>query len=220
MRSEEAGLLQNPDIRSHPAWADYQAALDHVCGLSAVFVSTPPLEHENLLAIRHAGSDLLMVLRWAPEPYLEWRQANIRALVKAMVEWVNEGHEAWPRDVRVVWKLLTQHSARSLDLGSMGSHLGTRPARLGDEFTRVTGLPFRQWLSSERCAHASRMLIREPQKTIGEISAACSPQSISQFNRNFLTFTGMNPRTFREAYLPLEKQSGGKPATPPQAGPP
>ncbi|GAA5481482.1 hypothetical protein Hsar01_00691 [Haloferula sargassicola] len=152
----------------------------------------------------------MLVIPGPAEPYLAWRRGSVLALAGAMIRWTAiDGDPAaeeqpWPRPVKVVWKLLTQHSSRSLDLGSLGGHLGVRPARLGDEFTRATGMPFRQWLGSERCATGSRLLVEEPARTIGEIAARCSPQSISQFNRNFLAFAGQSPRDFREAFAPTD----------------
>ncbi|GAA5481483.1 AraC family transcriptional regulator [Haloferula sargassicola] len=201
MMHQPTGRLAVADVTSHPAWPDYAAALEHLAG-------RPPVTGDAEYAdFAHTGEEPLVVratdrdrpVLWIPSPPspLEWRRKSMMLLTQAMIQWINQGRGPWPKPSRVVWRLIQNHSDQALDLGSIAKHLDLAPARLGEQFTLATGSSFRRWLGEERCARAAMMLLENPEQPIAEIASNCSAQSVSQFNRNFLSATGSTPRQFR-----------------------
>ncbi len=201
MMHQPPGRLAMADPTAHPAWPDYASALEHLAGRAPATGETehPDFGHtsDEPLVVRAKGREHPVLWIPAPAPPLEWRRKSMMLLTQAMIQWMNQGRGPWPKPTRVVWRLVQNHSDQPLDLGSIAKHLGMAPARLGEQFTLATGSSFRRWLGEERCARAAKLLLQHPQQPIAEIASNCSAQSVSQFNRNFLTATGSTPRQFR-----------------------
>ncbi|MBB5353577.1 AraC-like DNA-binding protein [Haloferula luteola] len=201
MIHQPSARLAQVDLMSHPAWPDYQSALEHLSRRPIATHEAAGLALENAdgppVVVRTSAGDRPVLWIATPQAPLDWRRNSLMQLVQAMIRWVNMGRGPWPKPTRVVWRLIQNHSDQSLDLGSIAKHLDMAPARLGEQFTLVTGLSFRRLLGEERCACAAKMLLEHPEQPIAEIAISCSGQSVSQFNRNFLSATGSTPRQFR-----------------------
>lgn len=189
--------------QSHPAWADYAHALEHLCGMAPVVreVGEPGDEGRVWTEVAFDGG------RWRveaamPEAWLSWRAKSVVRVLEAMRQWMekHQPHGAWPEPVRVTWRLAVRHSQTDLSLSSIASHLGVAAPPLGGLVQKVTGLRFRQWLREERVAAAVRRMAADPEVRIGELATSLSPQSVSQFNRSFLLATGLSPSAFRTMF--------------------
>ena len=66
-------------------------------------------------------------------------------------------------------------------------------------FKQELGQTFREYLSRSRVTEACR-LIEEGRLRMNEIAFEVGFQSVSQFNRNFLTFVGKSPSAYRDAF--------------------
>ena len=204
MNQHVAERLVGPTVTDHPAWPDYRGVLEHLSGhpviLDAKIEPSDTLEDfESGLVVYSADRNRPVLKVLAPDPPQEWRLDSIVQLLHAMIQWMNDRRGPWPKPSRVVWRLIQNHSDQPLDLGSIAKHLDMAPARLGEQFTQVTGSSFRRWLGEERCSCAAQLLLENPNRPIAEIASVCSRQSVSQFNRNFLSATGATPRQFRRS---------------------
>jgi AraC-like DNA-binding protein len=67
---------------------------------------------------------------------------------------------------------------------------------LSENFKRVTGINFVEYVARTRFANACDLL-RNPNLRISEIAFTAGFQSLSQFNRVFKTFSGKSPTQYR-----------------------
>ena len=67
---------------------------------------------------------------------------------------------------------------------------------LGRYFRKETGVSIKQYLNTVRLERA-KVLLKETDKTILEISLDCGFQNVTYFNRKFVEATGLSPTKFR-----------------------
>jgi len=72
---------------------------------------------------------------------------------------------------------------------------------------QVLGSTFRCLLRDERVALSCRLLLGT-ELQISEIAGRLGGQSLSQFNRNFASATGLSPRSYRAKFARVQKDSG------------
>jgi AraC-like DNA-binding protein len=100
-----------------------------------------------------------------------------------------------------IWKarkFIEEHSSEELSLTKVAKAVGMNANYLSENFRRVTGINFVEYVARARFATACDLL-RNPRLRISEIAFAAGFQSLSQFNRVFKRFSGKSPTEYRAA---------------------
>jgi len=100
-----------------------------------------------------------------------------------------------------IWKArnyIEKHSGEELSLTKVANVVKMNANHLSENFKRVTGLNFVEYVARTRFANA-RDLLRDSNLRISEIAFAVGFQSLSQFNRVFKRFSGKSPTQYRAA---------------------
>ena len=106
-----------------------------------------------------------------------------------------------------IWKArkyIEKHSGEELSLTKVASVVNTNANHLSENFKRVTGINFVEYVARTRFANACDLL-RNPNLHISEIAFAAGFQSLSQFNRVFKRFSGRSPTQYRVAELSADR---------------
>jgi AraC-like DNA-binding protein len=102
-----------------------------------------------------------------------------------------------------IWKArkyIEEHAGEELSLTKVANVVHMNANHLSENFKRVTGINFVEYVARTRFANASNLL-RNPKLRISEIAFAAGFQSLSQFNRVFKRFSGKSPTQYRAAGL-------------------
>ena len=95
-------------------------------------------------------------------------------------------------------KYIDEHSREELSLTKVAKAVNTNASYLSENFKRVTGIKFVDYVAHVRFKNACDLL-RNSTLRISEIAFAVGFQSLSQFNRVFKRFSGESPTQYREA---------------------
>ena len=95
-------------------------------------------------------------------------------------------------------KYIDEHSREELSLTKVAKAVNTNASYLSENFKRVTGIKFVDYVAHVRFKNACDLL-RNSRLRISEIAFAVGFQSLSQFNRVFKRFSGESPTQYREA---------------------
>ena len=108
------------------------------------------------------------------------------------------GQRAEPVAIWKARKFIKEHSGEELSLTKVAKAVGINANYLSENFRRVTGINFVEYLARTRFA-TSCDLLRNGNIRISEIAFATGFQSLSQFNRVFKRFSGQSPTRYRAA---------------------
>ena len=100
-----------------------------------------------------------------------------------------------------IWKArkyIEKYSGEELSLTKVANVVKMNANHLSENFKRVTGINFVEYVARTRFANACDLL-RNPNLHISEIAFATGFQSLSQFNRVFKRFSGKSPTQYRAA---------------------
>lgn len=97
-----------------------------------------------------------------------------------------------------IWKArkyIDEHSREELSLTRVAKAVNMNANYLSENFKRVTGINFVDYVAHARFKNACDLL-RNPRLRISEIAFAVGFQSLSQFNRVFKKFAGRSPTQY------------------------
>lgn len=100
-----------------------------------------------------------------------------------------------------IWKArkyIEEQAGEELSLTKVANVVNMNANYLSENFRRVTGINFVEYVARIRFAHACDLL-RNPNMRISEIAFAAGFQSLSQFNRVFKKFSARSPTQYRKA---------------------
>jgi AraC-like DNA-binding protein len=100
-----------------------------------------------------------------------------------------------------IWKArryIDEHSREELSLTKVAKAVNTNASYLSENFKRVTGINFVDYVAHARFGEACRLL-HDGDLRISDIAFAAGFQSLSQFNRVFKRLGGKSPTQFRAA---------------------
>jgi len=106
----------------------------------------------------------------------------------------SEGAE--PTAVARARKFIESSLADPLPLSTVARHAGLSESHFCRIFKEFTGLTLTDYINRRRIEWAKRELLK-PEVRISEIGFQVGYQSLSQFNRSFVRFTGSSPTEFR-----------------------
>jgi AraC-like DNA-binding protein len=127
-------------------------------------------------------------------------QAMTKMLLAAEVENAICRSRAEPAAIWKARKYIEEHSDEELSLNKVANVVKMNANHLSENFKRVTGINFVEYVARTRFANACDLL-RNPNLHISEIAFATGFQSLSQFNRVFKRFSGKSPTKYRAAGL-------------------
>lgn len=88
----------------------------------------------------------------------------------------------------------------NISLSIMAKYLGYNPSYVSRYFNSIFKLSFTDYLNEHRIRHA-KYLLENTILTITDISYECGYGTIRTFNRNFVKFTGLTPRSYRTSLI-------------------
>jgi AraC-like DNA-binding protein len=91
-------------------------------------------------------------------------------------------------------------SLRSLSVRETAHALGISERRLHTVFSEDVGLSPKQWSRVRRFQRAVRALHQGDEMRWAELAVACGYSDQSHFSRDFRSFSGIDPTTYREAH--------------------
>jgi AraC-like DNA-binding protein len=106
------------------------------------------------------------------------------------------GNRAEPVAIWKARKYIDEHSREELSLTRVAKAVNMNANYLSENFKRVTGINFVDYVAHARFKNACDLL-RNPRVRISEIAFAVGFQSLSQFNRVFKKFAGRSPTQYR-----------------------
>lgn len=98
-----------------------------------------------------------------------------------------------------IWKArryIKEHSGEELSLPKVAKSVHMNANYLSENFKKVTGVNFVEYVARTRFTTACELL-RRPKLRISEIAFTSGFQSLSQFNRVFKKFSGKSPTQYR-----------------------
>jgi YesN/AraC family two-component response regulator len=107
-----------------------------------------------------------------------------------------------------IWKArkyIDEHSREELSLTRVAKAVNMNPNYLSENFKRVTGINFVDYVAHARFKNACDLL-RNSRLRISEIAFAVGFQSLSQFNRVFKKLSGKSPSAYRAAHSTRAKR--------------
>ena len=122
----------------------------------------------------------------------------ITILSAAEFENATSGNRAEPVAIWKARKYIDQHSREQLSLTRVAKAVNMNANYLSENFKRVTGIKFVDYVAHARFKNACDLL-RNSRLRISEIAFAVGFQSLSQFNRVFKRLSGESPTQFRAA---------------------
>jgi len=230
MNSDGTHPLADDELSGLPSFSQYVAALRHLApgcvktfragGLSAS-AEAAPWSVSFLREEQHWHVSVKPPAQGTESP-LFWREPVILRMLEAIG--TNLGGkrplQAWPQGVKAAWSLIAQHPSKPMSLGEVASCLNLSAGYLGARVEQVLGSTFRCLLRDERVALSCRLLLGT-ELQISEIAGRLGGQSLSQFNRNFASATGLSPRSYRAKFAPMQKDlANGHAGMPARRDPP
>jgi AraC-like DNA-binding protein len=116
----------------------------------------------------------------------------------AEFENATSGNRAEPVAIWKARKYIDEHSREELSLTRVAKAVNMNANYLSENFKRVTGINFVDYVAHARFKNACDLL-RNSRLRISEIAFAVGFQSLSQFNRVFKRFSGESPTQYRAA---------------------
>jgi AraC-like DNA-binding protein len=127
-------------------------------------------------------------------------QAMTKMLFAAEVENATCRSRAEPVAIWKARKYIEKYSGEELSLTKVANVVKMNANHLSENFKRVTGINFVEYVARTRFANACDLL-RNPKLHVSEIAFAAGFQSLSQFNRVFKRFSGKSPTQYRAAAM-------------------
>jgi AraC-like DNA-binding protein len=122
-----------------------------------------------------------------------------------------ENATCWKAEPVAIWKArkyIEEHSGEELSLTKAAKVVNMNANYLSENFKRVTGINFVEYVARARFANACDLLLK-PHLRISEIAFAAGFQSLSQFNRVFKRFSGKSPTEYRKECIESGRYTGG-----------
>jgi AraC-like DNA-binding protein len=119
-----------------------------------------------------------------------------KMLFAAEVENATCRSKAEPVAIWKARKYIEEHSREELSLKKVAKAVNMNANHLSENFKRVTGINFVEYVARDRFNTACDLL-RNGNLRISEIAFAAGFHSLSQFNRVFKTFSGKSPTQYR-----------------------
>ena len=94
-------------------------------------------------------------------------------------------------------KYICDHYGKELSLAEVSGHVYMSETYFSKKFKKVTGLNFREYLTSVRIKAADELLL-ETEKTIAEISECCGFSDANYFGDVFKKRKGVSPMQYRK----------------------
>ena len=94
-------------------------------------------------------------------------------------------------------RYILENLGEPIRLEDVAAHVNMSPSAFSRYFKKVMGKTFSHFVNELRVGQACRALL-ETDRPISEIAFASGFNNLSNFNRRFLEFRGVNPRRFRE----------------------
>lgn len=116
-------------------------------------------------------------------------------------------HQARTGRLRRVFEHLNHRFAESNSLPAMAALAGLSPQRFNRVFKNAAGMTLREYLAHLRLTQAGRLL-RETDRSIGEIAASLGFSDQSHFDRRFRRHYGRTPKQFRLGTAPPAAHAG------------
>lgn len=218
MNPEGTNPLAEDELNGLPSLNQYVAALNHLApGCVTTFRSSRESFDDPPWTISFPRNGEYWHLsvrsgRRSDSP-LAWREPVILRMLAAAA--ANLGGKrplsTWPKGVKTAWALIAQHPSKAMSLGEVAACLNLSAGYLGARVEQVLGSTFRCLLRDERIALSCRLLLGT-ELQISEIAGRLGGQSLSQFNRNFASATGMSPRSYRARFASSLKRSASQEA--------
>jgi AraC-like DNA-binding protein len=103
--------------------------------------------------------------------------------------------------IRPVLAYVDRHCGESVTLGDVAALVHVSPSRVRHVFKDVTGVSFKEYLTSVRVAEAKRLLL-STDLSVAEIARSVSYTNLHQFYRVFYRSCAMSPGEYRRYYTP------------------
>ena len=104
------------------------------------------------------------------------------------------------RPVRMIKEYIGEHYSENITLSDIADIVFLNPAYLSAMFKKETGQTLTQYLIDVRIDKAKEML-RNPEKSIGEIACLVGYQDERHFSKLFSKMTGVKPTEYRRFYV-------------------
>lgn len=98
-----------------------------------------------------------------------------------------------------IYKYTTRHYNRKISIGEVAEEAGMNPTAFCRYFRQKTGKTFAQFVNELRISYACKFL-RHGNQTIAHISDEAGFNNLSNFNRQFKSFTRKSPSEYRELF--------------------
>ena len=130
-------------------------------------------------------------------------------LSRSLDDLILQTEEHDPPAVARAKAFIQAHLQESIPLPIVARHSGLSEHHFSRVFKQVAGIPFTEYVNRARVELAKTMLLK-PHARITEVAYEIGFQSLSQFNRSFVRFTGQSPSQFRrQAQDNLQSSSPG-----------
>lgn len=110
---------------------------------------------------------------------------------------LRSGHPE-PGSVAKARRWIEDHSTEELSLGEVARVVNVSAKHFSELFKQATSIAFVEYVGRVRVEKAKHLL-GDPDRRVSEIAFEVGFQSLSQFNRSFLKFTGQSPTDYRLA---------------------
>lgn len=97
--------------------------------------------------------------------------------------------------------IATQMNENKMDLGELASKLCVTRVQLNRKVKAITGVSTSAYVAQVKLQMAKKLLIEQPDMTIGEVSLACGVLDVAYFSRRFKLETGFTPSQYRKLSL-------------------
>lgn len=101
-----------------------------------------------------------------------------------------------PESITKARRWIEEHSMEEISLGEAARFVNVSAKHFSELFKQTTGIAFVEYVGRVRIEKA-KCLLGDPRRRISEIAFEVGFQSLSQFNRSFLKFTGQSPTHWR-----------------------
>mgnify|MGYP001818370280 CR=1 FL=1 len=108
-----------------------------------------------------------------------------------------ESQSEEPKAIQKAKAYIADHIDERIALEQIASEVNVSVFYFCKLFKQTTGMTFTEYVNRQRIELAKGVL-KDTSKSITEIAYAVGYQSLSQFNRSFLKFTGESPRQYRQ----------------------
>ena len=105
-----------------------------------------------------------------------------------------------PWQLRRVKELVAATREHSISVRRLAEECGLSPRHFTRAFSRSTGLPPYRWLL-ERRVEMGKQLLRDPARSLVDVSIACGFASQSHFTRTFTARVGRSPGSWRRMHV-------------------